>query len=478
MSDEYDVAIVGAGPAGVNAALETCRAGLRTLVVDEQPAAGGQVWRRHSAAILDAPETPESAAGERLRAQLRASGADHLAATRLWQIETDGACWHLALTGPAGPRRIRGRRLVLATGAQERVLPVPGWTLPGVIGLAGATALFKRDLALPGDDTVIAGCGPLVFFVAAEILRLGGRPRAVAVLNSRRDWLRAAPALGAHAGLLARGMGWAARLAARGVPIHWSHALARVDGDAGVESVELVPVDRAWAPVPGARPVRVGADSVCVGHGLMPAVEAAAMAGASLGFDSALGGWTPVLGPDGKADVERLWICGDGAGVLGAPAAALRGSLAGLAVAADLGRGGEASRARHATLERRLARAARLGEAMGRLMRLRAGLVALIERDTVVCRCEGVTRGDIEAELASGAASPDALKRGRRAGMGPCGGRFCNETLAILLANATGRSRGEIGRPSVRPPLHPVAIGDIVADIDYDALPIPAPAPL
>src|SRR5690606_20978351 len=112
----------------------------------------------------------------------------------------------------------------------------------GVIGLAGATALMKRDLACPGAQTVVAGCGPLVLFVAAEILRLGGRPRAVVMLNSRRDWLAAAPALALYPHLLRRGAGWLAQLAGARVPVYWRHAVTAIAGEQGVEGVRLVPV--------------------------------------------------------------------------------------------------------------------------------------------------------------------------------------------------------------------------------------------
>ncbi len=115
---------------------------------------------------------------------------------------------------------------------------------------------------------------------------------------------------------------------------------------------------------------------------------------------------------------------------------------------------------------------------MTRLCTPRPGLLAQVTADTVVCRCESLTRAEVEAEIQDGASSPDAVKSGVRCGMGPCGGRFCAETAALLIAEATGKARAEVGLPTARPPLLPVPMSALAADFDYDDLPIPAPAPL
>lgn len=478
MDTACDVLVVGAGPAGAGAAVEAAAGGLDVLLVDEQPDAGGQVWRAKSAAVLSAPETPETRAGDALRRAVADARLARRFRTRVWQIERGGGdAWRVALVGPGGPEIVGARTLVLAGGAQERIVPFPGWTLPGVIGLAGSTALMKRDLLLPGDGAVIAGSGPLLFFVAAETLRLGGRPAAVVSLNDRGDWLRTLPALLSRPAMLARGMGWLARLAAAGVPVHWGHGVAGAYGSGRVEGVEIVPVDGRWAPRQDARRRRLSCDGLCIGHGLLPSVEAARLAGAALRFEPALGGWTPDADVWGAAGVPNLWVCGDGAGIRGAAAATLQGRAAGMAVRAALGVPGP-SAAQRSSVQSRLAAAHRFGLAMGRLMAAREGLLDMIAPDTALCRCEAVTRADFEAELRAGAQSPNAMKSGTRLGMGPCGGRFCAEAAAMLMARETGRSRAEIGLATARPPLRPVPLAALAGEIDYGSLPIPGPAPL
>ena len=162
-----DVAIVGAGPAGASAAIEAARLGLDVAIIDENCDAGGQVWRAASPAILAAPRSPERERGDRLRAALAASRVDARFATRVWHLEREGDGFRLALAGTRDATTLEARTLILATGAQERVFPVPGWTTPGVIGLAAATALMKEQGVLPGRRVVVAGAGPLLVYVAS-----------------------------------------------------------------------------------------------------------------------------------------------------------------------------------------------------------------------------------------------------------------------------------------------------------------------
>lgn len=462
-----DVVVLGGGPAGANAAIAAAGAGAAVVLIDEGRAAGGQVWRAKGPAILAAPPTPEGAAGDALRARLAASGAEVVAGARAWHVERTGDVWVLHVVQGETCRRVAGRALVIAAGAREEVTPVPGWTLPGVIGLAGATALMKEHLAVPPGPVVVAGTGPLVFFAAAEIRRLGGEVALVATANRRADWLAAARDLAAAPVLALRGAGWIARLGAAGVPVLWGHAVAAVEGASGVEAVRLV-------ARPGGPERRVAARSLCYGGRLVPGVEAAALAGVPLRFDPVAGGWAPEAGEDGATGRPGLFVCGDGAGVRGAAAAVTGGTLAGLAAAAFAGRAGAADvpllRARHG-------RAVRFGARMARLAAATADEVALTTPDTILCRCEGITAAAVLAEAGDGAGGLLALKSGTRLGMGPCGGRYCLGPAARLFEAARGLPPGSLRPPTPRPPLRPVPISALAASFAYEDLPMPKPAP-
>lgn len=462
----YDIAVIGAGPAGANAALAAAGQGFSVALLDEQRRAGGQVWRAKDSSILSAPQTPESTAGDKVREAVAVSDITHMGDTRLWQMERGEDAWDLHILQAGATQKIKSKALILATGAREYVQPVPGWTTPGVIGLAGATALFKQTLTLPGKRTVVAGSGPLVFFVAAEIRRLGGEVAAVVTPNTRRDWLRALPAMLSRPDLLWRGGLWVADLMLNRVPIYWGHAVSAVEGGDHVASVQVRKLDGDWQPVGEARSIT--ADSVYLGNGLIPAIEAPQLAGLTLQNRPELGGWVPKMGEDGATDVPGLFLCGDGAGIRGAAAAEIHGTLAGLSAAAFLGGETEAERAK---LRPSYTRAARFGVAMTALSIPRKGLTELATPETIICRCESLTRKAIAAEISSGAESTNAVKSGLRAGMGPCGGKFCQSFVARMISDDTPP-------PTPRPPLRPVPVSAMAGDFDYDDLPIPKPAPL
>ncbi|MEO0680573.1 MAG: (2Fe-2S)-binding protein [Pseudomonadota bacterium] len=469
----FDLAVLGAGPAGASAAAEARRLGLSVLVLDQEGAAGGQVWRAAAASMRETKASAEARAGNDLRAALARSGAEARFGRRVWSIQRDAEIWRLRTHGDAGAEVFGARALALAAGAQERVLPVPGWTLPGVIGLAAATALIKGQGVLPGRRVVFAGCGPLLP-LAAHLAREGGaQVVAVVDLNGPADYARRLPAILSRPDLALRGASWLAGLAASGAAILTRHAVRRVEGDGRVERVIVGPVGADHGPDGAAAAERrFEADALCLGHGLIPATEASRMLGAAHVFDAAQGGWRPETDPCGRTSVPLLYAAGDGAGVQGAAAAPLRGVAAARAAAEDLGRAGAAQ------APAGLARAARFGRAMTELSQPGPGLLAHADPGTILCRCESLTRAEAEAELRDGAASPAALKSGTRLGMGPCGGRFCAEAAARLACEVLGTTREALGPPSARPPILPVPISALAEGFDYDELPMPQPAPL
>ena len=249
MSDIFDTAVIGAGPAGANAAITIERTGLRVALIDENDKAGGQVWRAKSNAIISAPQSPETVAGDAVRTAVKQTQCVHFEKTRLWQIENHNGLWQLSVMQNGVSKTIRAKTIVLATGAREFVQPLPGWTTPGTIGLAGVTSIIKSDLAVPGQNTVVSGTGPLVFFVASEIRRLGGKVAAVITPNTLGDWTKLLPSMASRPDLLTRGMVWIADLYLAGIPIKWGHTVTSVQGDARINALTYRKLDKSWTPV-------------------------------------------------------------------------------------------------------------------------------------------------------------------------------------------------------------------------------------
>lgn len=478
MTAPFDIAVLGAGPAGMAAAAEAARRGARTVLLDENAAPGGQVHRAAPPGFF-APPDAESRAGDALRAALAASGAERRMGHRVWGLgggplvpqDNPAAPFRIdALPAEGAPVTLQARALLLCPGTTERIIPFPGWTLPGVTGLAAATILLKAQGMLPGRRVVVAGAGPLLYAVAAKLLKAGAEVAAVADLATRTEWARAMPALLARPDLLARGLRWRAALAARGVAVLAGARVGAAEGGAALERVRVV--------TRSGEAEAFDCDALCIGHGLVPATEATRLFRAAHRYDRAAGGWVPVLDADRRSSVPLLYVAGDGGGVRGAAAAPASGRLAALAALADLGiiSGRAHARARWRPFAEHW-RAARSGAAMARLMALRPGLVAAIPPATVVCRCEGVTRAEIDAALDDGAAEMNQLKQFTRCGMGPCQGRLCGEAAAELVAIRVG-GRAHAGFATGRLPLRPVPMEALLGAFDYADIPVPAPAPI
>ena len=471
----FDVAVIGGGPAGIMAAVAARRHGASVVLLDENPAPGGQVYRAAPATFArHEAVTAEELAGDRLRGLLARSGAVTKFGYKVWSVSHG---FRVDAIGVDGPMALSAPKLIVATGTSERVVPFPGWTTPGVIGLAAATLLLKSQRMLPGRSTIVAGCGPLLVAVAAGILKGGGRVVAVIDVAGRKDWLARLPAMLARPDLVARGARWLAALRAAGVPLLSRHALSAVREQGDALEATVARVDADGTPISGTERT-LTADCVAVGHGLTPGSDVSRVLRAQHRYDAARGGWVAATDPWGRTSVPHVYVVGDGSGIGGAAAAEHHGELAALAALHDSGRLPAATFAgESATARRHFDKARRFGEAMAGLMALRPAQVAAIPRETIVCRCEDVTRAEIDAAVDGGAREVNQVKAWTRCGMGPCQGRTCGDVVAELVARRVG-GREAAGYFTGRLPLRPVSLEAVTGDYVYADIPVPKAAPL
>jgi NADPH-dependent 2,4-dienoyl-CoA reductase/sulfur reductase-like enzyme len=450
------VVIVGAGPAGMAAALAAAESGLRPLVVDENPRPGGQIYRQPPAA-LPGPRPPAHRGASLLRRwQQHQDRIEFLAGAVAWGVFPPR---RLAVARGDAGQLIEAEHLVRAPGAYEYLPPFPGWTLPGVLTPGGAQALVKAMHVLPGRRALLAGTGPFLLAVAAELHRAGMQVAGMVELAPAREAAAALPGLLAHPGLLCEGLGYLVRLRRAGIPVYRGHVLVEARGRGEVREAVIAPCDGEGYP-DRSRARAIPVDTICAGYGFVPRTRLAQLAGCRLRFAEALGGWVPEVGEDFQTGVPGVWAAGDGAGVAGALVAEVQGRLVGLAVARRLGAlAPRAFAAARRPLARRLARLTRFRASLDRLHRLRPGLVGLAETNTLVCRCEELTRAEVEAGVAAGGTDLRTLKVMTRLGMGPCQGLMCWPAAARLLAARTGKSVEAIGPLSARPPVAPISLG-------------------
>ena len=445
---ETELAIIGAGPAGLAAAVTAARAGVQVTLLDEYPTPGGQ-YRRSG---HDDFQSLADFSG------LQAS-IDWRPGTMVWAL-SDG--WRLAINGPQGAAWLDAQMVIVASGARELVLPLPGWTLPGVMTAGAALGLAKTQRLPPGQRVLVAGCGPLLLPCAAALAELG--TQVVAVLEASRPyhWLRHAPALWGNWDRLGEGWRYWRALRRAGIPYCFGHSVAGIEGNGQVERARVVRLDGRGRPRPSGQ-LEIRVDAVCLSFGFRPNLELTQLAGCEHVFDAACGGWVPRLNETLETSRPGLFVAGEAGGVRGAAAAQLDGELAGLAAALRLGRvQPEAVNAYLRRTANRRRQLARFGEMLNQLFGPKPGLHALIPDEAVLCRCEEVTVGEARALLRQEVRPLDALKLSTRLAHGYCQGRTCGP-LTALLASELGGSQAEVGWFNVRPPLKPVALAALAS---------------
>ncbi|MBB4895574.1 thioredoxin reductase [Streptomyces olivoverticillatus] len=477
-SEPYDLAVIGAGPAGLAGAVTARELGLSVALLDSAGQTGGQYFRHPDPALRAArPQAlhHDWSAFAELRRRLEASGVAHLAHHHVWTVTRQGdGLWDVhALTGADGdgkhPVRLRARTVLLATGACERQLPFPGWTLPGVIGAGGAQAMLKSGLVLPGQRVVVAGSGPLLLAAASSLVTAGAQVPAVVEASGYLGYARHPRALAVNPHKAVEAAVHGAALLRHRVPLRTGSAVTQVHGTDRVEAVTVSRLDRSWRPVPGTGR-RIACDALAVGHGLTPQIELATGLGCTT-RRTLDGTHALVLDDLQETSVPGLWAAGETGGTGGWKLARVEGELAGIAVAARLRALPALTTSRRVRdLARRRDRMRAFADAMAAAHAPGPGWTAWLDDDTDVCRCEEVTAGRIrEAVTDFGARDARTVKLLTRAGMGWCQGRMCTAAVACLAASGT--AEGTVPpSPERRPLAVPVPLG-VLAELPAETDP-------
>jgi NADPH-dependent 2,4-dienoyl-CoA reductase/sulfur reductase-like enzyme len=464
-----EVAIVGAGPAGLAAAAEAARHGVSVMLLDDNPQPGGQYFRQGPATRAPHQQGAGSATrshADDQRAVELFSVASHprvtfLAGTVVWGVPAANT---LAFTHAGQGDRLQADLIIVAAGASDRAVPFPGWTLPGVITAGGAQNLLKSQGVLPGRHAVVAGTGPLLLVVADSLRRAGAVVVEVLEVAPRgRAWM-SLPRLAAKPALLRRGLAYRAALARAGVPLRWGQTVIEARGGGEVTEAVVAPIDRTGR-VDGARKRVIHVDTVVIGFGLTPATELTRLLGCEHEWRPARGGWIPWRSESLETSVRGVFAVGDGAGIGGVEMALLEGRLSGLLAAERLD---------HCPPAEAMIVSRRLRARRSRLARFQAGIeqlyappahfLSLLTPGTIVCRCEEVTAGQLLDGLSRGLGSINALKAATRITMGRCQGRNCLRTVADLVARERGCGLADLAYPQARPPARPVPLGDLVRE--------------
>ena len=450
LADTTDVIVVGAGPAGLAAAATTAGAGLSTLLLDENAGPGGQVYR----AVTTTPVTDKSILGAdywqgaALVEAVQASGATVIQGATVWSLDRDLV---VGVSRQGAAQLIQARHVIVATGALERPFPIPGWTLPGVLTIGGAQTLLKASGLIPEGRTVIAGMGPLLWLYAAQVLRAGGKIDAILDTTPRGSLLRALP----HAAgfllspLAIKGLALLREVKARVKIVRHVTELV-VEGAERVSAIRYTTGNRDTG--------QFDIDTLLLHQGVVPNVNLAMAAGVPHSWSDRQLCWVPDLDENGDTSIPGLAIAGDGAGIAGAWAAEGRGRIAALAAVRRLQPEAIAPDDQH--IRQRLATHERSRAFLDALYRPLPQFRRPVG-DTIACRCEEVTAGQIRETVALGCEGPNQMKSFLRCGMGPCQGRLCGLTVTELIADARGVTPASVGYYRLRPPVKPISLAEL-----------------
>ena len=458
-----EVAVIGAGPAGLAAALTAAALGLKVTLIDELPAPGGQYLVDRTNEAHHPPVSAAERQGQDWIRGLRSAPIEWRSETLVWHLASDLT---LALYGKGeATSTLQAGAVILASGAREQVVPFPGWTLPGVMTVGAAQLLAKRHNLVPGRRILLAGSGPLMFPAAVKLAELGAEVVGILEATHPITWLRHGPAVWGNWDRLAEGRHYVNALRRAHVPYRFGRTVIRAAGRDRLDAAVVAQLDGQGSPIPGTEE-RFPVDALCISFGFVPNVELAQVAGATLRFEPTHGGWTPQLDACRQTSVPGLFMAGEAASVAGAGAAMLEGRLAALGAACRLGRLSEAELAHeHAVAAGRRQQMQRFGAMLNTLFALPPGLSAITTDDTIVCRCEEVTAGEVRAAIRQGAVTLDALKTRTRVGQGPCQGRTCGPILARMIAQETGHPVADAGMFRARPPVKPVPVMALAGEL-------------
>ncbi|MGD2040622.1 MAG: NAD(P)/FAD-dependent oxidoreductase [Anaerolineae bacterium] len=459
MTESIELAVVGAGPAGLAAAVEAAGLGLPVTLVDAFALPGGQYYKQTP------PELGATAPPDKHAAYLL-DGIDHdavrlLTGTSVWGLFPEDDGYLLCLYGPPGtPRRVKARAVILAPGAHDRPVPFPGWTLPGVITAGAALTMVKHQHVLPGRRILLSGTGPLQLVLARHLIDAGAELAGVLDANGFpwSGWRHAGAVWGQWERLRE---GWESlrTMQRAGVGIRWRHQIVRAEGEGQVERAAIGPVPNADRK---SLTETVPVDTICLGFGFIPSIQLSRLAGCEHTYRPEQRIYTPVRDEGLQTTLPGLFVVGDGARIGGKDVARLEGQLAALGAARSLGQ--DIAPARIADVQQALARQRRFAGVLDALFPYSTHLADLLTDDTILCRCEEITVGEVRRAIAEGATTVSAIRMLTRAGMGRCQGRMCGSSVAELVAQELGQPVEAAGLPTPRPPVVPIPLDGLIDD--------------
>ncbi|OJW77736.1 MAG: hypothetical protein BGO69_01850 [Bacteroidetes bacterium 46-16] len=464
------VVVIGAGPAGMGAAIELVKADVPCMMIDEAPRPGGQVYRQPPTKFQTQEKyklNSEQKRGKDLYTQWLEvkDKVNLLSSTSVVGIWNEKEVIYSS-EGISGI--IEAEQIIIATGAYERPVPFPGWTLPGVMTVGGVKSFIKTMFVKPGKQAVIAGTGPLLISTANRLHEIGVNVMAILEAGNppwtsgafSKEWQEVDFAQDIANDL--------EELKGNNIPLLFNHTIFEAHGKSEVTSVTYGEVDaKDWKPLNDTKRT-INADLVALGFGFVSNTELSMLAGCRHDFHPGIG-WYIVRNEMMETTVPGIFSVGDGALIGGAIIAEQEGRIAGIKAAQNAGAitAGDAEK----YFEKHLSRLHSFKSfriSINEATAMRKGLLYLPKVETLVCRCEEVVFSDVNTAIKEGAGDLQSVKLLTRLGMGPCQGRNCASSMGMYLCETLKKTPEQIGRINSRPPVKPVTLGALAKMINAE----------
>ncbi len=463
--NDFDVVVIGGGPAGIAAASTAAALGINVALIDERVTLGGQIFKRVGPGFDLANKKSlgkDYFRGSELIDELQNPKIQVFTSTTVLTLD-DGKV--ITSHPDLGVRAFTFRFLVIAPGAYDRPVAFPGWTLPGVMTAGAVQTMVKTQRISPGKHIFFAGSGPLALAFSAQLISLGAPVFKViesAPFPSPINALRLASRVLGNLDLARDAAKYRTALLKARVPFHYGRIIVRAEGNGRVESVTHAKADKNWNPIPGTE-ITEAADALCIGYGFFPSHELFRLADCQFDYDENKGGFSVKKDSWGETTVSSIFAVGDGTGVTGSYSAVAQGRLAALRLANQFGLiSRDVLEERSRPYRRELRARNRFQLALNKMFDVGSGIYRLADEETVICRCESVKRKSIDPIIDS-TDDVSVVKGISRAGMGLCQGRNCQRHIAAMIADRHRKPISEVPFQTPRFPVKPVEIG-VIAD--------------
>lgn len=455
----YDIIVIGAGPAGMATAYEASTHQLNVLLLDEQPECGGQIYRSISSLKKYRNKDLELLGkdyqhGLSLTEKIQQCNIDYQAGASVWNLNSADISVNYSQHGKSF--LVRAKKIVIATGAMERPMPIPGWTMPGVMGAGAAQIVLKSSGMTPDGAIVLAGCGPLLLLCASQLVKAGANVVAVLETVNWRNYLQGST--GILQALLApeyliKGMRIKLDLKRQGIPIHTDVRKISAQGTEHIESVSF----RS-----GKSEISLPANSLLLHQGVIPNTALTRQAKLKHSWNKQQQAWQADSDNWGRSSNPNILIAGDGAGIFGAKNAEFSGRLTGLELAYQLGALNQQQRDKSAQPYKfKRWRDRKVRKMLDRLYPPRQ-LNEITTNETLVCRCYEISKQQIvESIKQHNCTTADQVKSYLRCGMGPCQGRMCGATINGIIAQELNSPVEKIKYFNIRPPIKPITLNEL-----------------